>query len=485
MQEHQFTWGIEALDTVLKPAIAPRSTILIAGNPGTGKTTLAATICYSNAVRGKPCLYITFHEEKERFIDQMKRFDMDFEELEMKNMFVYLRLPLVTTEDALSDMLTRITSSVERHGVRVVVVDSYTPLGKATLNDIKARTLLQNFFYNLAKTINGIVVLIAEVPIGQETIALGDIEFVTDTVILLKHRVVRGLIERTLEIRKARGAKITQAELPFSIVDKRGIVVIAPPLIERLKPPRIDIRVLLPCKSLMETIDHLHPGHYLYIVVPPDARGYNYVLKLISATILLNRLRTLIISYYWSPEEFTELLNEILEELGGYGACVKRGVDAEALRNTFRELVEVYSLNPASMSLEELYSHELAKIESYRPQLVVFDRTDVLSSIHGAVDMAKHFMYLRNQLLYLRHRDVLTVRIAALVDEGMYRRESSIADAVIRLEYREQGAIIKPYLYVWRSGRDPKILDPDLIHMCVAEMDRLICGEESGYTKRA
>jgi len=164
-------------------------------------------------------------------------------------------------------------------------------------------------------------------------------------------------------------------------------------------------------------------------------------------------------------------------KLDEYGVCAKRSRSIKALCNMFRELIEVYSLNPASMSLEELYSHELTKIESYRPQLVVFDRTDVLSSIHGVVDTAKYFMYLRNQLLYLRHRDILTVRIAALVDEGMYRRESSIADAVIRLEYREQGAIIKPYLYVWRSGRDPKILDPDLIHMCMAEMDKLICGE--------
>ncbi len=475
MKPEPFTWGIEALDTLLRSALTPGSSILLAGNPGTGKTTLAATICYKNALRGKPCLYTTFHEEKERFVNLMRKFGMDFEQLERQGLFRFFRLPLVSDEGMVSDIVVSITELAEKQGAKVVIVDSFTPLGKAVNGDIRARTLLQNFFYNLARAIDGIVVLIAEVPLGQETIALGDVEFVTDTVIILKHRIAKGMIVRTLEIRKSRGAPLTLVEIPFSIVDNRGIVVHVPPLINELKPPRMEVRIKLPCKALTEAIDHLHPGHYVYIVTPPDARSYKYIMLLITATILANNLRTLIVSYHWSPEEYAEALRSISKRVLQHD--IEHSSDVLA---KLRRLIAIESLNPAAMSLEELYSRELTRVEEYRPQMVIFDRVDVVSSIHGIRDYEKYFAYLRNELLYFRQLGVLTVRLSALVDKGIYRREASIADAVLKLEYRRKGTTLVPYLYAWRCGREPRTLNPEDLHACLVEAKTLFSGVENG-----
>ncbi len=471
-----FTWGIETLDKLLRTALTPGSSILLAGNPGTGKTTLAATICYRNASMGKPCLYITFHEEKKRFINQMKKFGMDFESLERQNLFKFLRLPLMSDEGTVTDIVASISEYAEKQEAKLVVIDSFTPLGKAVNGDIKARTLLQNFFYNLAKAINGIVVLIAEVPLGQETVALGDIEFVADTAIILKHRIAKGgTVIRTLEIRKARGAPLTLAEIPFSIVDYRGIVVHIPPLINELKPPRMDIRIKLPCETLNEIVDHLHPGHHVYIVVPPDARSYDYLMLLLAATILANNLRTLIVSYYWSSEEYLTILRNLDKDLTSRYANPSNNAIEKLL-----QLITIESLNPAAVSLEELYSRELTKIKEREPQLVIFDRVDIVASIHGIQDFEKYFAYLRNELLYLRQLNILTTRISALVDSYVYHREASIADAVFRIEYRIENAVLKPYLYVWRCGRRPRIIDPDALNRCIMEAKRHFRGVEHG-----
>ncbi len=477
MKLETLTWGIEALDILLRSALTPGSSILLAGNPGTGKTTLAATICYKNALIGKPCLYTTFQEEKERFINQMKKFGMDFEQLEKQGLFRFFRLPLVSDEGMVSDIIASITEIAEKQGAKVVVIDSFTPLGKAVNSDIRARTLLQNFFYNLARAINGIVVLIAEVPLGQETIALGDIEFVTDTVIILKHRIAKGMIVRTLEIRKARGAPLALVEMPFSIVDRRGIVVHVPPLINELKPPKMEVKIKLPCKALAEAIDHLHPGHYVYMVVPPDARSYNYLMLLTLASILLNKLRTLIVSYQWSPEEYIEILK-------GFGKHVLKH-SANSYSNTInkiRHLITIESLNPAAMSLEELYSRELTKVEECKPQAVIFDRVDIVSTIHGIKDYEKYFAYLRNELLYFRQLGILTVRVSALVDGDTYRREASIADVVLRLWHQRENNTLRPYLYVWRCGREPKIIGPETLYECLIEARSLFSGVEDEGT---
>lgn len=54
----KFVFGIETLDEHLGSSIAYGALAVVAGHPGAGKTTLASTICYRNALQGRKCLYI-------------------------------------------------------------------------------------------------------------------------------------------------------------------------------------------------------------------------------------------------------------------------------------------------------------------------------------------------------------------------------------------------------------------------------------------
>ena len=63
-----FTWGIPGLDRLFGSTLTPGTTVVVAGNHGAGKTTFATTMCYANARRGYPCLYITLQEPREKFV---------------------------------------------------------------------------------------------------------------------------------------------------------------------------------------------------------------------------------------------------------------------------------------------------------------------------------------------------------------------------------------------------------------------------------
>ena len=57
--------GIDELDELLGGGFIPGSITLIAGNPGSGKTTIAAQFIYHNAsVLGNPGIYVSFTEDK-------------------------------------------------------------------------------------------------------------------------------------------------------------------------------------------------------------------------------------------------------------------------------------------------------------------------------------------------------------------------------------------------------------------------------------
>ena len=76
--------GIEGLNKFLGNFISPPYNIVIAGHPGSGKTTMASTICYSNALKGRKCLYISLQEDKEKLYEYMSKLGLNLKEAESR-----------------------------------------------------------------------------------------------------------------------------------------------------------------------------------------------------------------------------------------------------------------------------------------------------------------------------------------------------------------------------------------------------------------
>jgi circadian clock protein KaiC len=74
-----FVFGVEGLDKLFGEALKPPVTIVIAGHPGAGKTTLASSICYYNAINGHKCFYVSLQEDKAKLYGNMRNLGLDLE----------------------------------------------------------------------------------------------------------------------------------------------------------------------------------------------------------------------------------------------------------------------------------------------------------------------------------------------------------------------------------------------------------------------
>ncbi|MEM1844702.1 MAG: ATPase domain-containing protein, partial [Ignisphaera sp.] len=181
-RDTEYVFGVNELDELLGSSLSPRSMVVIAGHPGSGKTTLASTICYSNALRGHKCLYISLQEDREKLFNNMKKLGIYLEEQEKQNMLLFLRIPIARDVD---EVVKTISEVVDSYSPRVIVVDSINAL-LTYASDPDKRAWLQNYFYQLMLVVNGITIIVVEMPIDIERIDIGSIEFVADVVLILK-----------------------------------------------------------------------------------------------------------------------------------------------------------------------------------------------------------------------------------------------------------------------------------------------------------
>ena len=87
--------GIIELDALLDGGYQDNSMILVAGNPGAGKTILSSTFIYEGAIKYKePGVYACFAETKKRLLLDMKQFGFDFPAQMRRNLIEVLDLSI-------------------------------------------------------------------------------------------------------------------------------------------------------------------------------------------------------------------------------------------------------------------------------------------------------------------------------------------------------------------------------------------------------
>ena len=121
--------GVPGLDAVLGGGLPEYSFNLIAGGPGSGKTTLAHQIMFANATVERPALYFTVLGEPTlkmlRYQRQFSFFDLDL----AGSAIQFINLSAEVMEGDLGEVLQRIVSEIERAKPGIVVVDSFRTIG--------------------------------------------------------------------------------------------------------------------------------------------------------------------------------------------------------------------------------------------------------------------------------------------------------------------------------------------------------------------
>jgi len=455
MANKVLSWGVEHLDKILHNALTPNSLVVIAGHAGAGKTTLASSICYANALAGLKCLYVSLQEDKLKLYANMRNLGIDLEGIEGRGLLHFVKLPLIAEADSVSDVVESISTKIAEVKPQVVVVDSITPLLKVFGGKVSERAFLQNFFAEIPHLINGVVVLLVEVPRHVNEVDLGELEFVADVVLFLKVGLERDFISRTLEVGKVRNAEVSVARMPYTIASGVGLKFLPSTVLEEI-PSRIRDKLELPCLDL----GTVFKGNIIYVTYPPDFRPKHMIAFMVGVA-LLNKLRVLIISYKSPPEELKEFI---------VNSLIKAGLNEDLINNLLNNDNVVFkSLNPCGLSYVQLGMVEYELIDKYKPGMVIFHGVDILAKLERISREESYWNGLINEMLNLKKLGTVVVR-AGSYDSETYNVYASLSDVIYRFHTTEENGNIKHKVYVWNRGDTPKLITEEQINACLEKL---------------
>jgi circadian clock protein KaiC len=216
--------GITGLDSLIEGGIPRGFTVLVSGNPGTGKTILAAHFLFEGLGKGENGLYVSFSESKEQFSINMEKLGMSFRDFEQQGKFVFLDFASITQE-GMRDALEEILATVIETKVKRLVVDSISAISYTYQNQVvSARIILQTVLGKIMRLEGVTSIVIAEIPTGRDFIGLGVEESVTDGNIGLKHGS-SDASPLTLNVFKMRGTSIIKEPHVCAINDGKGMAL--------------------------------------------------------------------------------------------------------------------------------------------------------------------------------------------------------------------------------------------------------------------
>ena len=198
--------GVPGLDTVLGGGLPEYSFNLIAGGPGSGKTTLAHQIMFANATVARPALYFTVLGEPAlkmlRYQRQFSFFDPDLAGSAVQ----FINLSSEVMEQDLGQVLQRIIGEIERVSPGIVVVDSFRTIGGRRDRAEKGTTSdLENFVQRLALHLTSWEVTSFLLGEYTEEEQRNPVFTVADGILSLTQAIDRNSVVRKLQVVKVRG----------------------------------------------------------------------------------------------------------------------------------------------------------------------------------------------------------------------------------------------------------------------------------------
>jgi circadian clock protein KaiC len=436
--------GVPGLDQVLGGGLPEFSFNLIAGAPGTGKTTLAHQIMFALSASDRPALYFTVIGEPPikmlRYQQQFTFFDV----ARVNESVRFINLGQDVVNATLEKVLERIVQEVEAKSPGVVVVDSFRTVVQAAGRAAQHGDLdLQYFVQNLAIRLAGwqaTTFLVGEYQ--RSELERNPVSTVADGLLWLVQSIDRNSMVRKMHVMKMRG----QAPIPglhtFRITGN-GVQVFPRIILGAREAPRLERgdakrirakRLSSGVEALDEMLGGGIPAGYSTLLAGPSGSG-----KSVLAT------------------EFIKA-GARQGEPGVIAVFEKRPNEYEETRRTFEQMVRdekvgIVQTRPLDLSLDETLHDIIEAVKRLKARRLVIDS---LSGFELA--LAPTFREDFRESLY-RMVDVLTgmgitiLMTAELEDSYSDLRFSPhgtafLTDAIILQRYIELGGQLKRIMTV-------------------------------------
>jgi circadian clock protein KaiC len=199
--------GIDNLDVLLKGGFPRGGLIVLAGNCGSGKTTLAAQFLHAGATKhNEPGVFVTFAEGHSVLIDFLKTFGLDFEQLEKQRKISILDF-VSMKEAGISIAIDQILTEISSIKAKRLVIDSFSAVASSLEDKSEVRIMLHAILSKMVRQLGCTTLIVVEIPWGAASIGMGAEEFVSDGVIMINSFVEDFEMKRRMLIVKMRGTE--------------------------------------------------------------------------------------------------------------------------------------------------------------------------------------------------------------------------------------------------------------------------------------
>jgi circadian clock protein KaiC len=433
--------GILGLDEITGGGLPKGRPTLVCGAAGSGKTVLATEFLVRGATQfGEPGVLMTFEENLEDLTADVASFGFDLPALIAQKKIVvdYVHLDRHEIEETgeydLEGLFVRLDYAIKSIQAKRVVLDTIESLFIGLSNPRILRMELTRLFRWLKD--KGMTALITGER-GENTFTRSGLEeYVSDTVILLDHRVNEQVSTRRLRIVKYRGSKHGTNEYPF-LIGESGLSVL--PItslglrheasVERISSGVQTLDAMLGSKGFYRGSSILLSGN-------AGAGKSSLSAHFIDAACRRGE-RCLSFLFEESPSQYIRNMRSIGIDLGQW---VKSG------RLTF------HAARPALLGLEQHLVSMHHEIEQAKPSVVAVDPVNELMSIGTAAGVKATLLRLID-FLKVEHVTALFTSLTGgeaheqTTDVGI----SSLMDAWILLRTIEDGGRRHRELYVLKS----------------------------------
>ena len=358
--------GVPGLDNLLGGGLPEFSFNLIAGAPGSGKTTLAHQIMFAQANPKNRALYFTVLGEPAlkmlRYQQQFSFFDLD----KMNDSIRFVNLSADLLAGDFDSVLVRIAEEVKSDAPSLVFVDSFRSVVHSVKGIPQGAAVLQGFVQKLGMQMTSWQA--TTFLIGEYLLAEADsspVFTVADGILWLTQSLHRNSMLRKMQVVKMRG----QAQAPglhtFRITED-GIRVFPRAIIEtdsEAKPHKTvpaDGRVSMGIPGMDDMLGGGLPVGYALLVVGPSGSGKT----ILSTEFLAEGVRRgepgVIAAFEKSP---SQLLNKKLVAMiqsGQVGVINTRSLDL-SIDETLNDLIEMVNRTKAKrLVIDSLSGFELS-----------------------------------------------------------------------------------------------------------------------------
>ena len=443
--------GIGGLDTILGGGLPDRRTCLVAGTPGTGKTTLGNQLAFAHARAGGKVIVATLltesHDVLLENLSGFRFFDRDL----VGEAIRYLSVITPLVEGGLGATIDTLGQEVRRVGATLLVID-----GTAVFDDFSPSTFdLRRFAQRLEAQCSmlGCTPVLLTTSTDED---LRDLGGHTNGVILLRNDLVGARHFRTLEVIKMRGVRHAGGTHDFVISDD-GIVVF--PRLESIVGGRRPAeQVQHGLGTGIPELDRMLSGGLMplstTLVIGTPGAGKT----ILGLSYLMEGARRgepgLMVGFHETPDDLV---------------TTARGVGLDLQRHLDTGLIRVLWNPPLELSADGWAWQVLAAVEELRPRRIVIDAiTDVHRMMTAPQRIPVFVVALVNELRARGATALFVAEIDAYVDPNLtvpVPAASATMDNGILLRHVEVNGELRRLISVVKtrqSASDPMIREMEI-----------------------